>query len=328
MKKIFVAIMILVLIFTGCQKVDNNSTVDSEEVKVTEEKESIVYKVGLPGGVTSLSMVKLMKEQPLVEEGVDIVYENLNSPDLLASKLIGNELDIAVVPTNLAAKLYNKGIDYKIAGSSVWGVLYIASTEEIKDVNDLKGREIAVFGKGLSPDIILNHLLSETGISEDVKLNYVNGGQEVASGLIAEKFTTGLVPEPALSIVMKKNKNVSYILDVQGLWKEINGNYSYPQASLIVKGELIENNPEFVEKFVKEYSQAVAWVNENPDKATEYSNELELIKGIGKDGIERSNLNFVTAKEAKKDIEAYLNVLKDFAPDAVGGQLPDENFYY
>lgn len=329
MKKTFLLLLIFVLLLTACQKNEvKNDTEVTEKTENEVSEETLVYKVGLPGGVTSLSMVSMMKENPTIVENTSLMYENLNSPDLLASKLIGGELDIAVVPTNLAAKLYNKGLDYKLVGSSVWGVLYIASSEEINGVEDLENKEIAVFGKGLSPDIILNYILNEKGISDKVSLSYFNGGQEVASGLIAGKFTTGLIPEPALSIVMKKNPQVKYVIDVQELWKDISGKESYPQASLIVKGDLIKNNPEFVNAFIKAYSDNINWINENTDSAIEYSNELEIIKGIGSEGIKRSNLKFVSTDEAKDDIEAYLNILMKFDSEAVGGQLPDESFYY
>ena len=42
----------------------------------------------------------------------------------------------------------------------------------------------------------------------------------------------------------------------------------------------------------------------------------------------RTKLEFVTAQDAKADVEVYLNALNEVSGEMIGGKLPDEGFYY
>lgn len=336
MKKVISIILIFSLalvVLAGCtSKVDNEpETVEASE-EVVEALENISIKVAAPAGAPTLSMIRMFKEEPSFGEHVEISYESVQSPDLLASRIISGEVDIAVVPTNLAASLYNRGVDYKLVGSSVWGVLYIVGNEEVNSWEDLRGKKIHTLGRGLTPDIVLRYILSNHGIDpdEDVTLTYMGGATELAPAFIAGKSDIAVIPEPALSNVMMKKENAVILFDLQEEWSKLNdSNSSYPQASLIIKNELIENNPEFVEMFLQEYKESINWLHGNAEKAGEYSEELEtgLAKGAVINGLQRSNIQYQSAKDAREAIEAYLKVLFEYAPETVGGKLPDEGFY-
>ena len=333
MKKIISILLILsfaLTILSGCASKVNNAP---EPTKVgIKELENIKIKVVAPAGAPTLSMIKMFKENPSFGEHVDIRYETVKSPDLMASKIISGEVDIAVVPTNLAAALYNKGVDYKLAASSVWGILYIVGNEEITSWNDLRGKEIHTLGRGLTPDIVLRYLLSSNGIDpeKDVTLTYMGEAAELASSFIAGKSSISVIPEPALSNVMMKKQDTVILLDLQKEWSKLNqGDTSYPQASLVIKNEVIEKNPEFVQMFLQEYEDSINWLSANAAKAGEYNEELEtgLSKGAVVNGLERSNIQYRGSKAAKQAIEKYLKVLLEYAPETVGGKLPDESFY-
>ena len=278
-------------------------------------------------------MIKMFKENPSFGEHVEVNYETIKSPDLMASKIISGEVDIAIVPTNLAITLYNKGVDYKLAASSVWGILYVVGNEEIDGWDSLRGKEIYTMGRGLTPDIVLRYLLTSNGLDpeKDVTLTYMGDATELASAFIAGKSAISVIPEPALSNVMMKKESTVVLLDLQEEWSKVNaGNSSYPQASLIIKNELMEKDPSFVEMFLQEYENSINWLTTNATLAGEYSEELEtgLSKGAVINGLGRSNIQYKGAKDAKEAIENYLNVLFQYAPETIGGKLPDEGFYF
>ncbi|WP_026478654.1 ABC transporter substrate-binding protein [Alkaliphilus transvaalensis] len=334
MKKIIGIILILSFtlgILAGCTS-NVNSEEDTNEVE-SKVLENVSINVAAPSGAPTLSMIKMFKENPSFGEHVNISYESVKSPDLMASRIISGEIDIAVVPTNLAATLYNRGVDYKLAASSVWGILYIVGTEEITGWEDLRGKEIHTLGRGLTPDIVLRYLLSSNGIDpdEDVTLTYLGEATELASTFIAGRSTISVIPEPALSNVMLKKEDTVILLDLQEEWSKQNeGNASYPQASLIIKNELIEKHPEFIEMFLEEYENSIDWLSLNGEKAGEYSEALEtgLSKGAVVNGLNRSNINYQDSKVARESIEKYLKVLFDYSSETVGGKLPDEGFYF
>ncbi|WP_432407480.1 ABC transporter substrate-binding protein [Wukongibacter sp. M2B1] len=336
---LILALALFTVMFVGCtqkpiQEESKSEAKMNEEEKTDEPKEMepVALKVSSPGGPLAVSLVKMFKEKPSLGENVEVSYEAVKSPDVMAAQIIKGEADFAVIPTNLVAKLHNKGVPYKLAASTVWGVLYVASSEEIEGWESLKGKEIYTIGRGLTPDILLRYLLTKNGLDpeKDVTIKYLAGPQELSGFMITGKASIAVVPEPMLSAVLMKNKDVKVVLDVQEEWEKITGNSSYPQSSLIVKNELIENHPEIVEKFLTKYEESIAWVNENPAEAGKYVEELEIgLKAVlAQKAIPGSNLKYVDASEARDAIEEFLKVLVDFSAESIGGELPKDELYF
>lgn len=341
MKKVVALILVLILatsIFAGCtqnvEQEEPKTEANTESTEGNEEKntnEPVAFKAAAPGGPTTISIVKLFKDNPSLGKNVSVSYESVKSPDMMAAKIISGEVDFAVVPTNLAAKLHNKGVPYKLAASTVWGVLYIASSEDINGWEDLKGKEIYTIGRGLTPDILFRYLLSKNGIDpdKDITINYLAGPQELAGFMIGGKAQIAVMPEPMLSAVLVKNKDVKIVMDLQKEWEAVTGKESYPQSSLFVKNEVIEKYPEVVDRFLEEYEKGVKWVNENPAEAGKYVEELNigLNAKIAEKAIPGSNLKYVNGAESKPAVEEFLKVLNDFSKESIGGKLPSDEFY-
>lgn len=302
-----------------------------EEAPEVEPVEPLTVKIAAPAGTPTLSAIKMFKDQPSLGENVTTVYESVKSPDLMASKIISGEVDMAIVPSNLAIKLYNKKVDYKYAASSVWGILYIVATEDIQDWADLKGKEVNMIGRGLTPDVVFRKLLVENGLTpdEDVTFNYVNGSTELAQLFISGKASISIMPEPMVSKVMMKKPETKIALDLQKEWADFSGASSYPQAGLLIRGALAESHPEVVATFLKEYEASINWVNAEPALAGEYSEALQtgIPAPVVVKAVPRSNMAYKGATDTKEALEAYYQILFDFSPELVGGKMPDEGFY-
>ncbi len=329
MKKIF-SILSLVLLgatLTACSGEKSAGTVDTEEIK----SEQLEVNVVVPAGVPTLSMVQMIVEKPEITENSNINYEITTQTELLISRVLNNEVDIAVVPTNLAATIYNRGGGIKIAGSSVWGVMYVVSNQDIETLDDLKGKTISTIGQNLTPDAITRYILEENGIKpdEDVQFEYFSGASELASYYISGESDLAIIPEPVLTNVLEKREDSKVIFDIQEEWYNSTGLWKYPQASLIISDELILNNPEFVDNFIYEYGESANWINENPKKAGKYYENLNI--GLSAEVIEKaipkSNVYFVESKNAKSEINKYLEVLYEFNPKLIGGSPIDDEIY-
>ncbi len=87
----------------------------------SQQTQKFKIKVAALKGPTGIGMVKLMEDN---KSDYDIsIY---NSPDQIVSKIVSGEVDIAAVPSNLAAVLYNKtNGKVKLAGINTLGMLYI-----------------------------------------------------------------------------------------------------------------------------------------------------------------------------------------------------------
>ncbi len=337
-RKMLIFLSIILIFAVACSKSEepgeDNSGTEIEENEGQEKvEESKTVKVCFPGGVPALTVTKLAYEKPIIDENIEIEYEFQNTPDLLASKILKGEADIAIVPSNLAAQAYNKEIPYKLVGTSVWGTLYMMSTEDINTFNDLKGKEIYSFGKNLTPDLVFKYVLRENGIDpdKDISITYLNAASEVGPAFISGKTNLAVLSEPAVTNILSKKEDAKIIFDFNEEWSKITGiQMGYPQASLIIKADLIENNKEFVEKFIETYVENMKWSSENPEQLGQYAEELEF--GITQDmvvkGIERMNMGPLYVENMREEYETYYKVLLDFAPNVIGGKLPDEGFYF
>ncbi len=297
------------------------------------EQESKNVRVIVPTGVPAISMAEMIKGDSFQMPGYSVDYDVLESPDMLAGKLISNEADLAVVPTNLAIKLYNKGVKIRYGGGVVWGILYVVSQEKTNDWQALNGKEIYTLGRGLTPDIVLRYLLTKNGLipDKDVTIRYANSATELAPTFLVGKSSYSLLPEPALSMVMKKKPSTNLMFDLQKEWAKATGIADgYPQASLIMIGDFAEKHPGFIEKFLAAYKASVEKTNADPAHAAQLAATFLKTPGapIIAQAIPRSNLRWVPAAKAKKPLETYFKVLRDFNPAVIGGKMPDDAFYY
>ncbi|WP_288222276.1 ABC transporter substrate-binding protein [uncultured Clostridium sp.] len=308
----------MTLAIVGCDK--------KEEGNVVKTEVSFIA----PNGVPATAISKMIKENVQVDNKYNINYSIENTSDTLATAVMKGEPDIAIVPSNLALQAYNKGLGYKLVGTTGLGALYLVSTEGEIAFEDLRGKEVYNIGSGLTPDIVFKALLKENNI-EDVTLSYVGGATELAPAILGGKAKYAVVPEPALTTILNKNPNIKIISSLNNLWKEsFNSDNGFPQASLIVKEDLIKDNKDFINKLVEEISNSINWVNENNSEASKFSieNGSQVEETILEKSIKSSNITFIKARENKEDYMDYYKVLEKENPKSIGEKLPDEKFFY
>jgi NitT/TauT family transport system substrate-binding protein len=282
-------------------------------------------------GPTSIGMLHLIETQPTVSEFFDIKYQIINTPDLMVSRILSGEADMAALPINLAANLYNKGLPYNLGAVTGYGLFYIVSSHnEIKDIEDLRGKEIYSVGKGSTPEFVLRYLLNENGINPetDLMLDFKYSQVELAPLMISGKVETALLPEPFASIVAAKNKNLHIAVDLQAEWSRVQPVSNYPISAFVVKEEIFEKYREVIIDFLSLYNKSIEWTNANPAAVGELSEKyMDLPAEIISKSLSRLNLDFVHAAKAQHEVELFLEVLMDFRPEAIGGSLPDAEFY-
>ena len=318
---VFISLIIILSLIVGCSK------------KELLQKDPQVIKFYYQDGTPALTVAKLAKEDPVIDKDISIQYEMQKSPDLLVTSILKGEADIAIVPSNLAAQAFNKDLPYKIVGTSVWGSLYLTSTEDITSFEELKGKEIYTFGKGLTPDLVLRYLLSKNSIDpdKDVKVTYLNAASEVGTAFLSGKTNLAVLAEPLLTTVMMKKEDAKVKFDLNEEWAKTAGTKKgYPQSSLIIKKDLLENNREFIEKFIEKYEESRQWAKEDPKKLGEYAELLEI--SVKKETIEKGiiwiNIESFNIKDSKEEYKTYYNAILDFAPEFIGGKIPDEGIYF
>lgn len=328
MKKKIAFILSVVLsvgILTSCgdKKVDKK-----EDVKEVKEIKMVV-----PDGLPSMSVGKLVKENPEVNKAYKINYTIEKTPETLVTSVLKGEPDIAIVPSNVAATAYNKSGKYKIAATTGFGSFYLVSTnEEVKELKDVKGKTVANIGRGLTPDIITKTIFKESGIDveKDVKFDYLNAVTELVPALLSGKQSLAVIPEPALSTALAKNPKVKIIANLNDIWKKLNkSEFGFPQATVIVKTDIIEKDKEFLNKFLSNVKDSIAWSYENKSKLGEYCEEvgISVKKEIVDKAMERSNIKYADIKDTKNEYINYFKKLNDFDNKTIGGKVPDEGIF-
>ena len=322
-------VILAMLTFVGC---GNNSNPQVNEI-IDGNVESKEVSLVVPDGLPAISIAKIIKEKPEVKKGYTVNYTIEQSSETLVTSVMKSEPDIAIVPSNVAATAFNKTEGaYEIAGTVGWGSFYIGSTNATQTIEDLKGKEVYNIGKGLTPDIITRTILKDKGIDPDTDINfsYVDGVNELAPIILAGKTEYAVIPEPALSTVQSKNENFNIMLDLNEEWKKINNSeYGYPQATIIVKKELVEKDKEFVENLLNKVKESTEWAYSDKETLGAYCEEIGISakKPIIVKAIDRSNIKYVGIKDSYKEYETYFEKLYSFDPKTIGGKIPDESIF-
>lgn len=286
----------------------------------------------VPDGITAIASAKLIKEKEPIVEGYNLNYSIESTPENIVSQVLKGEADIAIVPSNVAATQYNKNAGYVIAGTVGWGSLYLVSTDGEKKIEELKNAEVYNIGKGLTPDLIVRSLLKDNNIDadKDVNFSYVSGVTELAPLVIAGKTKYAVMPEPAVSQVLSKNSNAVVIADLNEEWKKVNNSeYGYPQSTLIVKKELVENDKEFVDKFINKMKESCEFANDKNSNLPDYCEEIGVStdKNVILNSIDRADIKFTDIKDCYEEYEKYFNKLNELSPSTIGGKVPDEGVF-
>ncbi len=314
----------------GKKKQDQTTTPDTEPDAASLEQLDIA--VGALKGPTAIGMVEMMEQAEAGTTANRYQFTLAGTADEITPKLISGELAMAAVPCNLASVLYNNSEGkVKLAAINTLGVLYIVETgETIQSVEDLKGKTIYSTGKGTTPEYTLNQLLLSAGLdpAKDVTIEYKSEAAEVAAVLSEAEDAIAMLPQPYVTTVMMNNDNVRIALDVTKEWEARNDNSTVVTGVLVVNAAFAEEHPQAVEDFLADYQASVDFVNANIEEAAALVEKFDIFKAaVATKAISYCNITLLTGEDMQQKASAYLTVLFEQNPKAVGGTLPAEDFY-
>lgn len=318
MKKI-IAIVMTVLIaafaLTGCGGKDSVSE---------------TVNVAVLNGPTGMGAVQLtdMTDKYNVE-----TYE---APTDIAPKLISGEVDVAALPSNMAAVLFNKTEGKIVAVTPLaLGVLYIVGNDtDIDSLEDLNGRTVLSSGQGGTPEYALQKVLDNAGLTmgEDVTVEWLASHADVNQKLLAEPGTIAMVPEPFVSAATAGSENVKVLFDMNELWKDATGQ-DFPMGVLVATKDFADSRSADLEVLLGDLKASVDFVNEDSDEAA----QLIVDKGflgdaaMAKKAIPGCSLVCFTGDDQAAGIEmlkVFNKTMFEINPQAVGGKLPGDELYY
>ena len=292
-------------------------------------------RIGSLKGPTSMGLVELMDQAAKGEAKGSYEFTMVTAADELLGKIVSGDLDVALVPSNMASIIFNKtnhGVN--VLNINTLGVLYVVSSDDsIKSIADLKGKTVYLTGKGTTPDYALQYLLKANGMTtDDVTLEYKSEPTEVAALLKEKPDAIGLLPQPFVTVAMAQNDTLKMVLDLTKEWDAVSGEDggSLVTGVTICRGELFEEHADAIQTFMEEQKASAAFANENVAETAKLVAAAGIIEKapVAEKAIPYCSITYIDGTDMKNRLYGYLSALYEMDPATVGGELPTKDFFY
>ena len=315
-------------------KSEDSNEVKEEKVEDDNQEDAKHYDVNLSmlAGPTSVGAINMVEESKNGESNFTINESVDGAPDALVPKLVSGEADLAIIPANLAATLYNKTEGkVKVLATNSLGVLYVVTKGdvEINSIEDLAnyGEEILASGKGATPEIAINKILEANGYSSDnLNINYLAQANEAAQKLIAGEAKVAILPEPMVSSVLIKAEDAKVAIDLNELYEKAAG---YPLISSVLVGRSEYLDTIDVEKLLETFKDSIEKAKANPEETAALLEKYDIMPApVAKKAIPNLALEYINGDRLKEMMAKHLEDLNNTNPQLIGGSIPEDDFYF
>ena len=295
------------------------------------QDEAAAIRVLALNGPTGMGMAPM-----IAQKNPDYSFTLAAAPEELTGSIVSGKFDIAAVPTNMAALLYQKTKgEAQMLAINTLGVLYVLEKgESIQSVKDLAGKTILLSGQGATPEYAMDYILKANGIT-DATLEYKSEHNEVSALAAAGKAEIVLLPQPMVTALMMKDADFRIAIDVTEAFAQAAKMQGQPDAvlsmgCLVVRRGFAQENPVAVADFLAAYRDSVESVNVNPEAAAKDIVAAGILPNekIAEAAIPLCNIVYVDGQDMVRQLSPLFQILFDANPNSVGGALPDEAFYW
>lgn len=309
---------------------------ESAEVPDFAADDETIVRVGGLKGPTTMGLVKLMDDSAAGTCANNYEFTMVTAADELTALVAGGKVDIALLPANVASILYQKTEgNVRVIDINTLGVIYLISSDtSIQTVDQLKGKTVYLPGKGTTPEYALRYLIKKAGLTEeDVTLEFKSESAEVVSILTENPEAIGLLPQPFVTSALAQNDSLSVIMDLTQVWDSFQTAENPGRlvtGVTIVSKSFLEAHPDLVNTFLQEHEMSVRFTGEDPEAAAALIEQAGIVAKaqLAQKALPYCNITYIDGSDMKDVLGGYLNVLFEEEPASVGGQLPDDAFYY
>lgn len=339
MKKTLFIITIILLILTS-----SFGLISCNSSQHDYTQDAIKINIAVPDGAPALAIAKMMYDNAQLA-GYDISYSIITGGATAITAAVNkNEANILIAPTNLGAILYNRlqgNKEVKLIANEFNSLLYIIGKDQsIVELEDLKGKTLFVIGQGATPDLTIQHILNQKSIPfeftntpslDKIGIMYENDATAVLPRIKQGQIDFAILGEPAVTKAINEF-GCFELFSLNNLWNDAtNSSNGFPQASFFGIGDVLKpEHKELIDWFIQQSIENITWVKENPTLAQETLEAAgwQTPVSLNTELINRCNMEFISAQEAKIAINNYLSVLYEMKSVSVGGTLPGDGFYY
>ena len=145
---------------------------------------------------------------------------------------------------------------------------------------------------------------------------------KIMQGLLAGKVDYAVLGEPFLSIALRKDSTLQILADLN---KPDSASLGFAQTAILYVPTL-KKSKETIDSLL---NTSCRFAVEQPEQAICIL-EKENIFTFGMltpESIERCKIDYKTVSEAQENILHFLQLIEQYEPKALGGKMPDEQFY-
>lgn len=292
-----------------------------------------------PAQPLAIPLAYIVSNDRLADIAVETKLVIAENPDQTRAIVMGGgEGHFFIMPSNVAATMYNRGVPLRMLDISIWGVLYVVSTDpEVRSLADLRGKEVVVPFTGDMPDLVFRHIChaSDIDTSVDLEIYQANTPQQAAQLVLTGRKDHAVLTEPLVTQVLMNAKQsgvgIYRAIDLQVEWGRATGLGERIPIGGAVALPSILGNSHAISRFMEEYQLAVEWLKQNPDAAGQLAAEVEELgfqAGPVAESIRNTRWDWVRTIDAAAEIQAFFAALSQLDPGVVGGKLPDDGLFY
>lgn len=281
-------------------------------------------------GTTGFGMAGLIADANEGKAALNYSFSVESDPSVVSAALVSGDCDVAALPTNAAAALYNKtGGQVQVLALNTRGVLYVLTDGSVQadSLEDLAGQ--TVYAPAQNPSFILEALCRAKGAELTIDNSYAQPA-ELNAAVAAGKVSIAVLPEPMVTVVCAQNPALQVAIDLSAEWDEVMEPGSLVQGCVVVRREFAEAHGAEIACFLEEYGRSVELLSEDAQAAAQKIEEAGIFANaaVAAKAIPRCNICFVTGEEMQRQLSVFLRSMFETAPQSVGGSIPGDDFYY
>jgi len=181
-------------------------------------------------------------------EGLDDQLIFIPSATQLAQVTVAGDVDVASLGGGPMMAAVLSGADLKAIGNNVNKLIFsIHARPEVKSMEDLRGKRIAVSRLGSSSDVAARYALRKFNLDpqKDLVLMQLGSMSSMFGALKSGAVDASVVSPPTQFLSEKMGfKELVSITDMD---------YAYPNPTMVVPGELIRKKPDSIDRFLRAY---------------------------------------------------------------------------
>lgn len=312
------------------------------------KEEGDKYTVYCPDGAPALSLLSGLSA------GDDKFEYHVIASATVQAQVTGEtpNADFCVLPLNLASSLLGTGSAYQMLGTVTNGNLFFLTTGDnalltSDNLSSLVGKTVGAVQLTNVPGLTLQVVLKQNDIpyqtieslqaekAED-KVNLLQMGTDASNVTPSFGCDYYLCPEPAVSAKIKGTASAPKPFKLAGdLQKLYGGEEGYPQAVLVTKKSIIQNDKKSVEKLVSYFKGNAEYL-----AGAEIATILSLLDSARTAGlapafnentlnatvIQNCSVRYTEAKDCKIAVNAFIEQL--IAVNANAAKTVSDDFYY